>query len=556
VGLTGGGRALLIATIAALAVVVAVPLVFVVLQAIFPALGRGSLQQPFGQFGAILKDPTLLRLTANTVLLGVAVVCGTALVGVPLGILRALFRLPFAPLWDVLMLIPFMIPPYIATLGWILTLQPRGYMSQLAGFHAGPFLFSFFGLVFVMVLHALPVVYFAVSRAMEAVGGQLADVGRIFGASPWTAFRRITLPLATPGIVASLLLVFAMSIEEYGTPAALGRQSGFLVLVTGIETRISDWPIDLAGAAILSLVLVGLLLTAFSGQARILAARSFETVGARPQQIQKRELGTFAPLAILGFVVFAVLAAGVPLAAILGTAFSKTISGGLSADNLGLRNFALVLDDQSGAWRALRNSVALGLATALITGLIGVIAGYFVVRTRFRGLRLVDGLTALPNAVPGIVVAVGLILAWNQPFLPVTPYNTPLILLLAYCCILLPYPARYANAAFRQIGDSLEAAARVSGASATTTLRRILLPLVIPTMISSMLLVFAIAARELVASILLAPPGVPTIGTFIWRQFEQGSIGLGMAMSSIAILLTTTISVAVTLLTRQFGIAK
>ena len=547
---------LAVAAIAALAALVAYPLAFIVLQAIFPAIGSGSLAQPFRHFAAVLTDPALVRLIANTVLLGISVVVVTALIGVPLGVVRALFRVPLAPLWDVLMLIPFMIPPYIATLGWILTLQPRGYLDQLAGAHAGPFLFSFPGIVFVMALHALPVVYFAAARAVEAAGGRLAEVGRVFGAAPTTAFRRITLPLASPGIFAGLLLAFALTIEEFGTPAALGRRSGFFVLVTGIETRISDWPIDLAGAASLSLVLVAILLAAFYLQQRLLAGRSFETFGARPQAAPKQSLGQLTPIAVIAFIIFVLLAAGIPLAAIFGTAFSKTLSGGLVLSNLGLRNYLLILDDQSGAFQALRNSLWLGLATAAITGLVAVVAAYIVVRTRLAGRRLIDLLTTLPNALPGVVVAVGLILAWNQPFLPLTPYNTPFVLLLAYCCLLLPYPMRYASAAFRQVGDSLEAAARVSGASVTITLRRILLPLIVPSMISSMLLVFAIASRELVASTLLAPAGMPTIGTFIWRQFEQGSIGLGMAMSSIAIALTTTISVAVTLLTRRWGLAR
>lgn len=158
---------------------------------------------------------------------------------------------------------------------------------------------------------------------------------------------------------------------------------------------------------------------------------------------------------------------------------------------------------------------------------------------------MLDVLTILPNSLPGIVVAVGLILAWNQPWLPITPYNTALILLLAYCCILLPRPVRYAKAAFHQIGDNLEAAARVSGASSLTAFRRILLPLIAPSLMAAMLLVFAVATRELVASVVIAPVGVSTISTYIWGQFEQGSVGLGMAMAFVTILITTALPLIV-----------
>ena len=119
------------------------------------------------------------------------------------------------------------------------------------------------------------------------------------------------------------------------------------------------------------------------------------------------------------------------------------------------------------------------------------------------------------------------------------------ILLLAYCCLFLPYPVRYANAALQQIGENLESAARVHGASLATTLRRILLPLLWPSLGAAMLLVFAVASRELVASLLLAPTGVQTVSLFIWRQFEQGSVGQGMAMSALTIALTTSVMLAV-----------
>ena len=522
-----------------LVVVVAVPFAFILLQAIFPELGRGSLAAPFSRLADTLFDPRLIRMTGNTLLLGLGVVFLSAFIAVPLAVIRALFRVPGALAWDLLMLVPFMIPPYIATLGWVMTLQPRGYAEQLFGFNLGPFLFSIWGIIFVMTLNTFPIIYFAVSRTVETVGSRYADVGRVFGASSWRAFFRITLPLSTPGLAASLLLVFAAAIEEYGTPAALGRRAGFDVLVTGIDLRVSDWPIDLPGAAILSLVLVALSFGAFLIQRWVLTRRSYQTTTGKPQAFEKRALGAWTIPVLLAFSLVAFLATAVPMLGILATALSRTISGGLTWTNLGFNNFAAILTDGTGALRALTTSLSLGIAAALLTGLLGALSAYAVVKTRMRGRQMLDILTILPNALPGIVVAVGLILAWNQPWLPVTPYNTALILLLAYCCILLPQPVRYATAAFHQVGDNLEAAARVFGASPMVAFRRILLPLILPSLLASMLLVFAVATRELVASIIVAPVGLQTISTYIWRQFEQGSVGLGMAMAFVTVLITT-----------------
>ncbi|TWF50237.1 ABC transporter permease [Neorhizobium alkalisoli] len=540
--------------IAGLIVVVAIPFVAVVLQGIFPNLGQGSLAGPFSSFVTTLGDSALIGMAGNTILLGFCVVVASALVAVPLGVFRALYRIPFASVWDVLLLVPFMIPPYIATLGWIMTLQPRGYLQQLLGFNLAPFLFSLPGMTLVMTFNTFPVVYFAVSRTVEAVGARYADVGRVFGATPAKAFWRITLPLSAPGLAASLMLVFAAAIEEYGTPAALGRRAGFQVLVTGIDLRITDWPIDLPGAAILSILLVAMSLATFLLQRWILARRSYQTVSGKPMAKDKRPLGSMQLPVLAAFAVVAFLATGVPLLAILATALSRTISGGLALDNISLNNFMLVFSGEADALVALGNSFSLGIASAIITGLIGVTAAYTVVKTKIRGRLAIDSMTILPNALPGIVVAVGLILAWNMPWLPVTPYNTGFILLLAYCCILLPQPVRYATAAFQQIGDNLEAAARVFGASGVTAFRRILLPLVFPSLASSMLLVFALASRELVASVVVAPVGMQTIATFIWRQFEQGSIGLGMAMAFIAIVITTLLPLLLLTLLRRSGL--
>ena len=526
---------------AGLLLVVAVPFVFIILQSIFPQLGSGSLANPFSHIAALFDDPRLFRITGNTVLLGLMVVALSALIAVPLAVFRALYKVPLAIFWDILMLIPFMIPPYIATLGWIMSLQPRGYLEQLAGFNLSSFLFSVSGMTFVMALNTFPLVYFAVSRTIAAVGARYADVGRVFGASSWRSFFRITLPLATPGLAASLLLVFAAAIEEYGTPAALGRRSGFEVLVTEIDLRVSDWPIDLAGAAVFSLALVLLSLGAFMIQRWILNRRSYVTTVGKPQAKDKRALGNLTIPVVGLFALVSFLATGVPLLAILATALSKTISGGLTLSNIGFDNFSAIAENSAGGMKALINSLSLGVASALFTGLLGAVAAYAVVKMRFRGRNFLDVLTVLPNSLPGVVVAVGLILAWNQPALLVSPYNTPLILLLAYCCILLPQPIRYTTAAFHQIGDNLEAAARVCGATSFTTFRRIMLPLIAPSLITAMLLVFAVATRELVASVLIAPVGMQTISIFIWRQFEQGSVGLGMAMALIAIVITTLI---------------
>ena len=404
-----------------------------------------------------------------------------------------------------------------------------------------------------MGLNTFSVVYFVLSRTFETIGARYSDVGRVFGAGQWRSFWRITFPLAMPGLATSLLLVFAMSIEEYGTPAALGRRIGFEVLVTGIENRISEWPIDLPGAAMLSLVLVCMALAAFMLQRWLLTRRDYRIVGGKPQASEKRSLGGWAFPVTLLFAFIAFLATGLPILAILATALSRTISGGLTPSNLGLQNFHELLGSGSDGLVALGNSLALGVATALLAGLLGAITAYSVVKGRGRFRIVLDALSITPNSLPGVVVAVGIILAWNQPWLPVTPYNTPFILLLAYICILLPQPVRYATASLHQLGDNLESAARVCGSGPLRAFVRIVFPLIMPSMVTAMILVFAVASRELVASLLVAPVGFQTIAVYIWQQFDQGSAGLGMAMAFCAVVITTLIPLALIALLRRLS---
>jgi iron(III) transport system permease protein len=538
---SGRGGSITAAVVLALGVLVVFPMAFVVLQAIFPSIGAGSFAAPFSLIPQTFGDPKLVRWTLNTLALGVCVVLASTAVALPLGALRGLFRVPLAGLWDVAFLVPFTIPPYIAALGWITTLQRNGYLEQLAGFNLGGFLFSFWGVVFVMTLNVFPVVYFGVSRSMASIGGRYVDAAQVCGAAFWPMFRRIAVPLATPAMAGSLLLVFAMSIEEFGTPAVLAARSGFLVLVTGVEQRLSDYPVDLPGAASLSLVLVVLAGIAFIAQQRMVTGRDFRTLTGRPASGGPRPLGRWAIPCSALFALLALAATIVPVAAVLLTASTRTLSGGLAWGNFSTLHFAEIRANANGALDALVTSFLLGIVTALLTGLIGTLAAFVLVRSRSRAGRLLDFLTVLPNTMPGVVIAVGLILAWTQPWLPLTAYNTVWILLLAYCCLLLPYPVRYATAALRQLGPSLEEAARVSGAAPARALARIVVPLILPAVTAAMLLVFAVAARELVATVLLAPVGTRTVALFIWRQFDQGSIGLGMAMSAIAIAITVTV---------------
>nr|WP_259655715.1 iron ABC transporter permease [Klebsiella grimontii] len=522
-------------TLAVLLVLVALPLLFIILQAIFPRFSAGSLEGAFSGVAALIADPQLPMMLGGTLWVACGVALMSVLIGLPLGVLRGLFNVPLPRLWDVLFLIPFLTPPYIAALAWTLLLQSNGYLQQLTGWDLNDLLFSRSGIVLVMTLNIFPVVYFAVSRSLLASGQRLAIVARVHGACAWRAFWHITLPMLSPALAAGMLLAFTLAIEEYGVPAALGPRAGLLMLTVGIEKKLADWPIDLPGASLLSLLLMAVALLAWWLQKRLTGDKEVTSVTGKPGENSGAELGWLALPATLLMASVGGVAVMLPGASMVLTSLMSTLSGGIHGDNFTLRHFTALFAQQGDALSALGTSLSLALASALIVGVIGLLAAWLVLVQKMKGSAIVDALSLMPAALPGVVVGVGLILLWNQPFWPVSPYNTGFMLLLSYCCLLLPWPVRYVGSALRQLGHNLEPAARVHGATPLQALRLIVLPLVFPALLAAMLMVFAIASRELVTSLLLAPAGTQTVAVFIWRQFEQGSPGQGMAMASLTL---------------------
>ncbi|QLP48015.1 ABC transporter permease [Klebsiella michiganensis] len=516
-------------------VLVALPLLFIILQAIFPRFSSGSLEGAFSGVAALIADPQLPTMLGGTLWVACGVALMSVLIGLPLGVLRGLFNLPLPRLWDLLFLIPFLTPPYIAALSWMLMLQSHGYLQQLTGWDLNDLLFSRIGIVLVMTLNIFPVVYFAVSRSLLASGQRLAIVARVHGASAWQAFWHITLPMLSPALAAGMLLAFTLAIEEYGVPAALGARAGLVMLTVGIEKKLADWPVDLPGASLLSLLLIAVALLAWWLQKRLTGDKEVTSVTGKPGENSGAELGWLTLPAVLAMAGVGGLAVVMPGASMVLTSLMSTLSGGIHADNVTLRHFAALFAQQGDALSALATSLSLALASAGVVGMVGLLAAWLVVVQKMKGSAFVDALSLLPAALPGVVVGVGLILLWNQPFWPVSPYNTWFMLLLSYCCLLLPWPVRYVGSALRQLGHNLEPAARVHGATPLQALRLIVLPLVFPALLAAMLMVFAIASRELVTSLLLAPAGTQTVSVFIWRQFEQGSAGEGMAMASLTL---------------------
>ncbi len=191
------------------------------------------------------------------------------------------------------------------------------------------------------------------------------------------------------------------------------------------------------------------------------------SVTGKPGENHGASLGWMMLPAMLAMAAVGGLAVGVPAVSMMLTSVMGTLSGGVSVENVTLRHFAALFDQQGDALSALGTSLSLALGSAPIVGALGLAGRLVGDGAEDQRARMVDALSPMPAALPGVVVGVGLILLWNQPFWPRSPYNTLWMLLLSYCCLLLPWPVRYVGSALRQLGPNLEPAARGARGVAT-----------------------------------------------------------------------------------------
>ncbi len=490
----------------------------------------------------------LTEVFVNSIRLAVTVVIVTTVIAGPLAFITAKTDLSKHRWIDVVMLVPFMTPPYIATMGWILFMQPRGIAEQMFPFFTifRPMFFSFSGMVMIMSFNLFPFIYLVIKNILSEITISLEDAGAVHGGNFAHRMRRIILPLVFSGYSMGALLIFVKTLAEFGTPATLGRRIGYYVFTTEIYRYTNQWPIDFArGTALASVLLVTCMLIWYVQQ--LLASKySYSIVGGRSHGKKIYRLGKGKIIAWLYIIVLFALAIGVPYYSIVSSSIMRVWGRGLAAGNFTIVHYINLFTGDTAGSRALFNSLYLSIIAATIAMILGTFLAVVIIRSKGFIRRFIDVSSLLSNTVPRIVIIVGLILFWNSPFMrPVTIYNTIWILTLTYVVAFLPYTVQYVKASFQQIDDSLFHAAQVCGAKRGYITRRILFPLIRPGMISGWIMTFIISIRELVGSLMIRPPGIETSATYIFRQFDQGEIPLGMAMALTTVGLTTIVMIIV-----------
>lgn len=469
------------------------------------------------------------------------VLCSTV-IAAPTAFLLARTKLAKHGWLDIVFMIPFMTPPYIASMGWILFMQKRGLFQQIfpmTGSWSESF-FCFGGLVLVMSLHVFPFLMTILKNAMLNIPASLEESSAVFGANAGRRLRKIQAPLLTGNYAIGALLVFVKTLSEYGTPYTLGRRIGFYVFTTDIHRYSTTAPIDFGRSASLSAVLIFICMTMWLLQNYITNRNSYRLVSGKGSRNAHTELSVAGQIAAwLWIAAVIIVAIGVPYFSIISTSLIKLRGYGLAAGNFTLDHYKELLTTPK-AVSSIGKSLFLAVSSATICSVIGTAVVIAVRKSKGFFKKSLEGISLLPEMLPGIVLVIGIMLFWNAIYKIIPLYNTIGIMVLAYVVLYLPYTVQYVTSAFTQINDSLLEAGRAFGGLTAYVFRRITLPMIFRGIFAGWVIIFIIAFRELITASLIAPPNTLVVSTYINREFEQGSVSLGMAMAVICVLITTT----------------
>src|SRR5499426_396666 len=505
--------------IVSLIVLIVLPLLFLLLGSV-----KGEQGLSLGHFSEVLSGRLYVNALLNSLILGAWTGLFSLIIGLILAWAVSRTDVPAKPLLQITATLSYLSPPFLTAIAFTYLFSPNSglinvVMRDVLGLPWLTFnIFSMTGLVIVTVMHTFPFVYLLASSALQSVDASYEEAAQILGASKLRTAFAITAPLVAPAVLSGTLLAFVNAIALFGSQAIIGLPGRIVTLPTRIYA-LFDYPPEYGLASALSLVFVVLTVAALYLQRSFLAKRSYVTLGGKGSRPQLMELGIFRWV-MFGFAVLVFLVSIIaPYSTLLAVSFSK--SWGLEFwKNLTLANYKFILFEYNVTQRAILNSLFLATIAATLAVFLGVVMGWIDLRTRIPGRRILDYASLIPLGLPGIVVAVALIQFWLA--MPIALYGTLTILLLAYVGRYLPLGVRAANASLRQVDPSLEESAQILGASWTTTLREVTLPLIRPGLFAGWLLVFVPVIQELSASILLFSSSSITLAVAVFNLYETG----------------------------------
>lgn len=539
-------------------VVPALAIVVLLLLTVLPLsmLILGSLQVEGQQgvtianYAGVYSDPRTYRLLLNSFLYAI----GTSVLALSLGTALAYVvertNVPFRRAFFAVALVPLIVPGIVSTIAWIylasgkIGVLNRGLMA-LFGLSDPPFeIYSLLGMIWAEGVHLSPLVFLVMVGAMRAMDPALEEAAATSGASPLRTLRKVTLPVLTPALASAALIMFIRGLESFEVPALIGVPSRIPVVTSEIYLALRSYPQDYGTAGALGVGLLGISALGVWMYGRLTGrAERFATITGKGYRPRTVDLGRWKWAALAFLVAYLMVVVVMPFVVLLFVSLLPFYIPSLDMlQRITLQNYRTVLEHPDTLLAA-RNSLILAVTAATITMALTAVLAWIVVRTRFPGRRLLDLLAFLPIGIPGLVLAVALI--FELISFPVAIYGTLFILVIAYVTRYMPYGMRTSTAAMVQLHRELEEAAAASGASWGTTFRRIVVPLLWPSLVAGWIYVFVVSIRELSSSVLLVSHNSVVV-SFVIFDLQVSGQSTAVAALSVMLVLALVLVVGVT----------
>lgn len=521
-----------------------------------PKTGGWTLQNYVEAYG---KERHITALT-NTLKMGACVVVLKLMFGVPLAWACTRTDMPGRNFVRYSVFGAFIMPPYLAGVGWILLAGPNtGWINKiwyaLSG-SAEPLVnvFSFGGLVLVTAIGGFFLVFVLVSSAFEMISSEMEDAANILGAGPFKTAMKVTFPLVMPAIIGAALLSFLGAIALYGVPALISIPARYPVVVIQL-TEFFSFPLRIEVAAAYSIPLLLITATLLGLQKLILRRKGYVSVSGKGGERRIVKLGRWRWVLFAYCMMVVSLAVIMPMFVLLLAAFSESWTTGFSFSNLTLHNFYYVLFEHSSSQKALMGSVGLGIVAASVAIVLALFIAYIVQRRLLPFSGLLGFLAVSPYVVPGIVLAIGFYAAYALP--PVALYGTYMIMALAFITRFLPIAFTTSSAGVRSIHPEMEEAVRILGGGRTTAIRHVVAPLLKRTLAGGWLLIFVPAAQELSTAIFLVGPTTRVVSVVLLDLSEEGELEKLAALGSVLlIIIVAVVALGMRYLGRDFMLRR
>ncbi len=479
----------------------------------------------------------------NTLFLAAFCAVACTALGLAFALIVTRTRFPYKRLLRVLSVLPIITPPFVIGLGLILIFGRAGLINQFLewalAIEPTRWIYGFQGVLVAQVFAFTPIAFLVLIGVVEGVSPTMEEAAQTLRADRWRTFVDISLPLMRPGLANAFLISFIESIADFGNPILLGGNFG--VLSTEIFFSVVGAQLDQGRAATLGIVLLLFALGAFFLQRLVLGHKVYTAMSGKgdaglptqlPDAARRLCYGTAIPWALLTVVIYGMALVG-GFVETWGRDYTLTLKHYVKAFGVEWGPYGLIWT--GAAWNSFWTTVKLSAIAAPLTAALGVLAAYLLTRQKFVGQSTFEFGTMLSFAIPGTVIGVSYILAFNVPPIEIT--GTALVLVVCNVFRNMPVGVRAGMASMAQIDKSLDEASTTLGARGFTTLRTILLPLLRPAVVAALVYSFVRAMTTVSAVIFLVSAQYEWATTYIINRVVNGDYGVAIAYSSVLIVL-------------------